>query len=538
MSTQAIEPLIKVSHTSFQYLPRDVYERGPTFTEGEYKGFQLKDVSLNVYPGERIILASKNGQGKSTLLSLLAGKRKPSSGTIQVLGRDAFDDTSLQNDVALIGEPWPTEALFSCKVEAVVTPAPEIERRDALARELHIPMKASLNKMSSGQKRRVQILHGLMGTKKIILMDECSTDIDVAERVTLMNFVARECERIGACCIYATHILDGVETWATRIVMLHGGQLVRDEPFSTSKEIGSDSLERKVTGWFLELTPSLSLLSSTTDGERLAINSAVFKTPAKNNNYADAATHKSSESLETEIAIKNFSFRNLFSNVTHNIIKGQRVLCVGCNGCGKTTLLELLGGHTFFINKGNQLTVENRPCFQDTKAHEMIAFGGHWWDRVPGGEMHVREMVPLPLDERAESLRCLLAVNLDWDVRHVSTGELKRIQLFMKLYTHKPVVLLDEATADLDIHMRAALLHFLYDESEKRNVTILYSTHIFEGLGDWPTDIICVDRSQQNFIVHNDIGKKFAPESTELRKFLIQTLIELKNKEKWEEWFV
>jgi CCR4-NOT complex subunit CAF16 len=532
-SQSQVEPLIKVSNVSFKYLPRDNEERGSTFTEGEYKGFQLKDVSLNVYPGERIILASKNGQGKSTLLSLIAGKRKPSAGSISVLGRDAFDDTALQKDICLIGEPWPAEALFSCKVEAVVTPAPEIERRDALARELHLPMKASLNKMSSGQKRRVQILHGLMGTKKVILMDECSTDIDVAERVTLMNFVAKECERIGACCVYATHILDGVETWATRIVMLNGGQLVRDEPFSTSKEVGSDSLEKKVTGWFLELTPSLSLLSSSADGERLAINSANFKTPAK------TVTTTTKEEV-VEIAVKNFAFRNLFENVNHNILKGQRVLFVGCNGCGKTTFLELLGGHMFFTNKGNQLMVENRPCFQDTKSHEMIAFGGHWWDRVPGGEMHVREMVPLPLDERAESLRSLLAVNLDWDVRHVSTGELKRIQLFMKLYTQKPVVLLDEATADLDIHMRAALLHFLYDESEKRNVTIIYSTHIFEGLGDWPTDVIFVDRSQQNFIVHNNIDKKFTSgtDVNQLRKFLIQTLIELKSKEKWEEWYV
>ena len=543
----AAPPLISLRNVHFQYVARDVEQRGVTFVPGEDHGFQVNDVSLQVHAGERILLLGTNGSGKSTLLSLIGGKRMPRGGEALVLGRSAFDDTSLQRDVVLVGEPWPAEALFSCKVAAVVTPATEPERRDALARALHLPMQASLNKMSSGQKRRVQILHGLMGTKKVILLDESSTDIDVAERVTLMNFVAAECERIGACCVYATHILDGVEGWASRAIVMSRGRIVHDEPLAAgAAAAGSLSLEDRVSAWLTALSPDSAA----------AKNARVFQLPADH-----AASTSQNQQLASQpgeglaargvITMNNFTFRDLYENATGAVSRGRRILFCGCNGSGKTTLLELLAGRTFFANANDQLQIADRTCFQDTKLHELVTFCGKWWDRVPDGEMHVRELVPLPLNARAETLRALLCVNLDWDCRKTSTGELKRIQLLMKLCEFRPVILLDEPCADLDFHMRSNLLRFLYEESELRGVTIVYSTHIFEGLGEWPTDVMLTDRSQRKWLTHRcERGNvRVAPtvadgaEATEakatepLRVFLVRRLIELKNLEQWEKWY-
>lgn len=560
---------ISFDKVSFQYIPRELADRGCNFDISTHKSFKVTDITLQVKPGERVLLCAGNGQGKSTLLSLIAGKRMPASGTAKVLGRDSFHDTALQKEVALIGAPWPAQALFSCDVARIVTPCDDEPRRDALARALHIPMKAQLNKMSSGQKRRVQLLHGLMTSKSVILMDECSTDIDVAERVTLMDYVAKECEK-GACCIYATHILDGVESWATRIVMMDGGRIVRDEPFTPASPTVSlterNILERKISSYLIALDEAKQQKDTTNTSTSAVVkhhNNGSFTIPesvtAKKASAAAAAAAASAtgdkneedgnekqDQLCGEIVAKNFTFRDLFENITHTIPRGKRVLMVSCNGSGKTTVLEMLAGHTFFANKDNQLTVAGRPAFQDTKLHNTIAFGGHWWVQVPPGQMHVHEMLPTPLDARAEYLRALLNVDLAWDVRHVSTGELKRVQILMKMAEFRPVVLMDESTADLDIHMRANLLRFLYEESELRGVTIIYATHIFEGLGEWPSDVLVLSRITRSWL-HFPTEKGLVPvtandgqEDTKvpLRKFLVDTLCALKQTELWEQWYV
>jgi CCR4-NOT complex subunit CAF16 len=91
--------------------------------------------------------------------------------------------------------------------------------------------------------------------------------------------------------------------------------------------------------------------------------------------------------------------------------------------------------------------------------------------------------------ERRDELLDILDVDLDWRMHQISDGERRRVQLCFGLMVPWKVLLLDEVTVDLDVLVRDDLLTFLKNDSEKRKATILYATHIFDGLNNFPTHV-------------------------------------------------
>jgi len=91
--------------------------------------------------------------------------------------------------------------------------------------------------------------------------------------------------------------------------------------------------------------------------------------------------------------------------------------------------------------------------------------------------------------ERRDHLLDILDVDLSWRMHQISDGERRRVQLCMGLMAQWDVLLLDEVTVDLDVLVRDDLLTFLKNDSVKRGTTILYATHIFDGLNAFPTHI-------------------------------------------------
>lgn len=495
--------------------------RGVTFRYPTARTAAVQNVNLTLYPGDRALVIGHNGSGKSTLLSLLAGRRMPQSGggggaakanpttttpppsstgvasgsgggTIRVLGRDPFDDTTMAQHIALIGSPWPPEAYFATTVDRVATPAPVPERKTAIADALHLRVTRQVDKMSSGEKRRVQILHGTLYPATVYLLDECSTDIDVAERKTVLDLVRRECESRGGCCLYATHILDRVHDWATHVMLFKEGRVVAYLPVSELDDCNGDaamSLEKYALQFM-----SGGASASEADGQPRF--GSPTTTTDTNGTVAAAVSTPSNGGEEPAVAIdcQGLSYRDVFTNMSFRLYHGERVLLCGCNGAGKSTLLNMLGGKQFFPNENSALKVLGKACYDDMTLNALVSYGGDWWTRVPGGEMHVRDMLTID-NARAERLRCVLAVNLDWDVRHISSGEQKRVQILLHLLVDRPIVLLDEATADLDIDQRHALLSFLYEENVTRGVTVMYATHIFGGLDGWASAVVLLDRT-------------------------------------------
>ncbi|KAG4907291.1 hypothetical protein JHK82_055952 [Glycine max] len=86
----------------------------------------------------------------------------------------------------------------------------------------------------------------------------------------------------------------------------------------------------------------------------------------------------------------------------------------------------------------------------------------------------------------------VLDIDLSWRLHKVSDGQRRRVQICMGLLKPFNVLLLDEITVDLDVLARTDILRFLRKECDEMGATIIYATHIFDGLEDWPTNIVYV----------------------------------------------
>jgi len=171
--------------------------------------------------------------------------------------------------------------------------------------------------------------------------------------------------------------------------------------------------------------------------------------------------------------------------------RGSRTILIGANGAGKSTLLQILAGKR--LVSGSDVRVFGRDVFRDSPP--LVTFLGTEWAMNPVVRSDI--VVSNFLDsvggwrhkERRDKLLDILDVDLDWHMHAISDGERRRVQLCMGLMIPWDLLLLDEVTVDLDVLVRSDLLDFLKEESVSRGATILYATHIFDGLSAFPTHV-------------------------------------------------
>jgi CCR4-NOT complex subunit CAF16 len=193
-----------------------------------YRGDQrlvLRDLSLTVGHGARCLVIGANGAGKTTLLEVLGGRHMVPEDKVRVLDRPAFHDTSLVARVAYIGGAFPFDV--DCPVRDILAGQPphDPERLETLLEVLGVDVSWRMHRVSDGQRRRVQILLHLLVPHELLLLDEITTDLDLVARADLLRFLKRDCDARGATILYATHILDGLDDWATHIAFMDGGRI-------------------------------------------------------------------------------------------------------------------------------------------------------------------------------------------------------------------------------------------------------------------------------------------------------------------------
>ena len=200
------------------------------------------------------------------------------------------------------------------------------------------------------------------------------------------------------------------------------------------------------------------------------------------------------------------SFQPVLRNLNLQLHKGARCLLIGANGSGKSTLMRILSGR--HLTPGAR--VLGLHAFHDTRLNfhraildcdwgmRNVAFVGAAVPLMADIPVHqMMEKLQSDYPERRDELLDLLGIDVHWRMHQLSDGQRRRVQIFLGLLRPFQILLLDEITTSLDVCVRQDLLRWLVRESDERGATIVYATHIFDGLDDWPTHLFYLNNQGQ-----------------------------------------
>jgi CCR4-NOT complex subunit CAF16 len=209
----------------------------------------LAGIDLRIPAGRRTLVIGANGAGKTTLLRIIAGKHMVDASCVRVLGVSAFHDPTLSSRSEFLGGRFPFDIDLSVEEILARQIDVDLERRARLIDVLGVDVGWHMHAVSDGQRRRVQLLLGLARPRELLLLDEITTDLDLLARQDLLAFLREESERRGTTILYATHIFDTLERWATDLVYLVDGKVVVHAPLSALPELADVPLVSLVERW-------------------------------------------------------------------------------------------------------------------------------------------------------------------------------------------------------------------------------------------------------------------------------------------------
>ena len=193
----------------------------------------LDDVSFDIQQGEFFGLLGPNGAGKTSLISILAGLSRASSGSVMVHGKNVLTDyAATRRTLGVVPQELVFDPFFSVR-EALRIQSGYfgIKNNDAWIDELLASLgladkaNANMRQLSGGMKRRVLVAQALVHKPQVIVLDEPTAGVDVELRQTLWQFIAK-LNRQGSTVLLTTHYLEEAEALCSRIAMLKQGNVV------------------------------------------------------------------------------------------------------------------------------------------------------------------------------------------------------------------------------------------------------------------------------------------------------------------------
>jgi len=492
------KPIISFRNFSFQYRA----QKRPTLT----------DIDLEIYPGERVLIAGPSGSGKSTLAGCINGLNPFSNpgectGTLTVDGVDAphsslFElsahvGTVLQDpDGQFIGLTVGEDIAFA--LENSCTPQDEMHAITRHAAEL-VGIENHLgyapHELSGGQKQRVSLAGVMVDQVKILLFDEPLANLDPATGKQAIELIDEIQKKTDTTVLIIEHRLEDV-LWRNvdRIVLVNGGTILADlrpDELLSGSLLAENGIREPLYVTALryagvDITPDKhpahvdSLVLDDTDTQKLRDWFTARPRPA------------AQPEREPLLEVKGLSFgyqkgQQTLRDVSFSIGKGEMVSIVGRNGAGKSTLSKLICGFEtpdageIFLN-GKPLAEENirrraqhigyvmqnpNQMISKTMVYDEVALG---LQRSGLTEEQIREKVEATLRV------CGLYPFRNWPISALSFGQKKRVTIASVLVLDPELILLDEPTAGQDFRHYTDIMEFLRGLNA-RGVTVVMITH-------------------------------------------------------------
>lgn len=492
-------PVISFKDYSFQYNA----QAEPT----------LRHINLDIFPGEKVLIAGTSGSGKSTIGNCINGLIPfaypgKSTGSLLVDGAPADKSsifelshtvgTVLQDtDGQFIGLTVGEDIAFAPENDCV----PQDEMKEMVNRvaelvDIDHHLEYAPQELSGGQKQRVSLAGVMVEAVKVLLFDEPLANLDPAAGRSAIELIDMVHERTGAAVLIIEHRLEDV-LWRNmdRIILMNEGEIAAD--MSVTELLAGNLLLQhgireplyltalRYAG--VEISEALhpehvdSLVLGTEDKEKV-----------RNWYQVQKASIHAKQHGEELLRVDNLKFgytpdKYNLQDVNFTIHKGEMVSIVGRNGAGKSTLAKLICG--FEKPVSGAIYMDGRDIEKDTIKERAERIGYVMqnpnqmiskpmiWDEV---EMALVQS-GMPKEERTkrveETLKvCGLYSFRNWPVSALSFGQKKRVTIASILVQRPQVIILDEPTAGQDYHHYTEIMEFL-KELNKKGYTILMITH-------------------------------------------------------------
>jgi ATPase subunit of ABC transporter with duplicated ATPase domains len=426
-------------------------------------------ITIGVNDGDRIGIVGRNGDGKSTLLKLLAKRIQPDDGRIthrSSLSFGLLDQADVIDPGLTIGQSVVGEVS-----EHIWAGNPKV--RDVISGLLNdLDWNKQVGELSGGQRRRVALAKLLVQDLDIVMLDEPTNHLDIEGVAWLAQHLKTRWANISGGLIVVTHdrwFLDEVcnLTWEVHdgvIEPFEGGYaayiLQRNERdrSAAASESRRQNLMRKELAWLRRGAPA----RTTKPKFRMdAAAELIANEPEPRDRVAlsKLATQRLGKDV---LDIENLSYsiaeRELLHDVTWRLGPGDRVGLVGVNGAGKTTLLKLIQGtldpSAGVIKRGKTVNiatlsqeVRELDQFADERIFSLIAREKSFFV-VDKKEVGIGQLV--------EQLGFTQA-QLQTPISDLSGGQKRRLQFLRLLFGEPNVLILDEPTNDLDTDILAAM---------------------------------------------------------------------------------
>jgi ATP-binding cassette subfamily F protein uup len=467
----------------------------------------LQQVNLQIEPGERVCLIGRNGEGKSSLMKLIAGDLKPDSGNI--IRQQELRVARLSQDVPLDlnGSVFEVVAGGLGELQKLLTQYHDIsvrlssgggenlltemetvqhqletaggwqaqQRVETVISRLQLNVDSNFSELSGGMKRRVLLARALVSDPDLLLLDEPTNHLDINAITWLEEFLLNT----NISLLFVTHDRMLLRKLATRIIDLDRGCLtswpgnydtyLRRKAETLAAEISQQTrFDKKLAQEEIWIRQGIKARRTRNEGRVRDLIEMRKECKARQEivGRARMQIHEAVPSGKLVAELKGVTFgyddKIIIQNFSTTILRGDRVGIIGPNGSGKTTLLRLLLGdlkpqqgsvrlgtnlETAYFDQHRALLDENDTVINNVgEGNDMLTINGRQRHIIG----YLQDFLFAP--DRARS-----------PVRILSGGERNRL-LLAKLFT-KPanILVIDEPTNDLDAETLELLEELLFD---------------------------------------------------------------------------